>query len=91
MADGTALSRAVSGETINTTMSDMQTSLLIAQLLNLLLIGLGIGLPIAALWQLSGRRLSTGHTFAWAGLIVLVPILGALAFLIIRPKASRRG
>ena len=70
-------------------MAELQRGLLAAQVMNLLVIGVGLGLPIFALWQLSGRRLSSNHTFAWAALIILAPFLGALAFLIIRPQAGK--
>ncbi len=70
-------------------MPELQSGFLIAQLANLLLIVVGIGLSLVALWQLSGQRLSSLHTFAWAVLIILAPFLGALAFLIIRFRVEK--
>lgn len=64
---------------------------LIWQLLNLLLLVLWIALVVAALLRLRARQaiLTQTATAVWAALIVIVPILGALAFLAVDPGRRR--
>jgi uncharacterized membrane protein YhaH (DUF805 family) len=61
--------------------------LLAAQLVNIALVSLWIVLALMALRRLRGTQLPDLARAIWAALIVLVPLLGALAFLIARPQA----
>jgi hypothetical protein len=45
---------------------------------------------LIALSQLRGRRLDDTATALWALCIVLVPLLGSIAFWIVRPEATGR-
>lgn len=62
--------------------------LAVAQLINLALFVTWVALAIVALLRLRRAGLSAGLTLGWAALIVLVPILGAVAFLTVRPRSS---
>ncbi len=49
-----------------------------------------IGLPIVSLIDLSKKKLSGAPLAIWALLICVVPLLGALAYWIIRPTAETK-
>jgi hypothetical protein len=59
--------------------------LLIAQLVNIGLIFAWVALAVAALVSLRRRVLPPTAAAIWAVLILLVPVLGALAFFVVRP------
>lgn len=65
---------------------------LIAQMINIFLLATWIFLAVKALRQLRQRSMTEAVRFGWAALIVLVPILGALAFLLAQPgeQVARR-
>jgi hypothetical protein len=67
-------------------------TLLLAQLLNFGLFFSWILLAVVALFRLRRLDLSAEQRLGWAALVVLVPLLGALAVLIVhrRPSAARR-
>jgi hypothetical protein len=58
--------------------------------IQLLSIALLIGLPIVSLIDLSKKKLSGATLALWALLICVVPLLGALAYWIIKPTAETR-
>ncbi|MBI4762754.1 MAG: transcriptional regulator [Chloroflexota bacterium] len=60
---------------------------LLVQLLSIILL---IGLPIISLIDLSKKKLSGAPLAIWALLICAVPILGALAYWIVKPTAETR-
>ncbi|MFZ5885718.1 MAG: hypothetical protein ACOYYI_18285 [Chloroflexota bacterium] len=60
---------------------------LLVQLLSAILL---IGLPIVSLIDLSKKKLSGAPLAIWALLICAVPLLGALAYWIIKPTAEAR-
>ncbi|NJN18651.1 MAG: hypothetical protein HC822_21545 [Oscillochloris sp.] len=62
--------------------------LLLAQLSNIVLVILWIGLAIAALLRLNRLDMSTGVRLGWSALILCVPILGALALLITSRRST---
>jgi Phospholipase_D-nuclease N-terminal len=62
----------------------------LVMLFNLLLLGGWIVLTILALFQLRNRELPETARAIWI-LILLVPILGALAFWIVRPRGRLPG
>ncbi len=62
--------------------------LFLAQLLNLALFVAWVVLALLALLGLRRAGLGPGLTLGWAALIILVPILGAAAFMIVRPRAQ---
>lgn len=59
-------------------------------LVQLLAVVLLIGLPIVSLIDLSKKKLSGAPLAIWALLICAVPLLGALAYWIIKPTAEAR-
>lgn len=61
------------------------------QVLNCLLPLLWLGLSIAALVGLRSRPLSETARVLWALLILVVPVMGAVAFWIVRPGDESRG
>jgi uncharacterized membrane protein YhaH (DUF805 family) len=63
--------------------------LFFAQLINLGLLLIWIVLAVIALRGLSRAGFGPGVTLGWAALIVVVPVLGAAAFLIV--NQPRRG
>lgn len=63
--------------------------LLAAQLLNIVLLLAWITLAFIALRQLRYRQLDEWPRALWATLIILIPVVGASAFLIVRPGAQR--
>ena len=62
--------------------------LLTAQLANILLIVGWIALTYAALRALRRRSLPSTATAIWSALILLLPLLGALAFFTVRPASA---
>lgn len=60
---------------------------LFVQLLSAVLL---IGLPIVSLIDLSKKKLSGAPLAIWALLICAVPLLGALAYWIVKPSAEAR-
>ena len=59
-------------------------SLLLAQVLNFVLLVAWIVLAIWALWRLRKEEMSDTAQVIWTALILLIPILGAVAFFIVR-------
>jgi 4-amino-4-deoxy-L-arabinose transferase-like glycosyltransferase len=68
-------------------MIGINVSFLFAQLLPAALL---IGLPIVSLIDLSKKKLSGAPLALWALLICAVPLLGALAYWIIKPTADAK-
>ena len=56
------------------------------QLLNIGLIVLWLALVLVALLQIRNRALSASSQIIWTLIVLLLPVLGALAFLIVSPK-----
>lgn len=56
------------------------------QLLNIGVLVLWLVLIILALFQIRKRALSSSSQIAWTLIVLLIPVLGALAFLIVSPK-----
>jgi hypothetical protein len=63
----------------------MDTFVLAFQIFNILLLAAWLVLAVAALLQLRHAALSESIRLGWAALIVLIPIIGAIAFFIVRP------
>ncbi len=63
--------------------------LVAAQSLNLVLLLAWVALAFIALRQLRHRQLDELPRALWAALIILIPVIGACAFLIVRPGAQR--
>ena len=61
---------------------------LLFQLLNIALLVLWPVLTLIALFQIRGRRLSNWLKFAWT-LVVILPILGPIAFFIVSPQEEK--
>jgi hypothetical protein len=61
--------------------------LLLVQLFNLTLLVVWVALALFALLRLRRAGLGPALTLGWAALILLVPFLGAAAFLVVRPRA----
>jgi cytochrome bd-type quinol oxidase subunit 2 len=59
------------------------------QLVNIALLLLWVILSFLALFQLRGRNLSSGLKLGWTLIILLLPVIGALAFLIVVPKEPK--
>jgi hypothetical protein len=49
-----------------------------------------VGLPVISLIDLARKKLSTTPLAMWALLICIVPILGSLAYWIIKPTAESK-
>ncbi|MFO7167535.1 MAG: hypothetical protein DIU80_005845 [Chloroflexota bacterium] len=64
-------------------------TLLLVQLLNIALLAAWVALAVVALRRLRRRQLPPMATAIWAALIVLVPLLGAAALLLVYPAADR--
>jgi hypothetical protein len=64
-------------------------NLIVAQLVNIAFLLLWIGLAIAALRRVREQQLDAGQLLGWSALIVLVPIIGALAALLVLGRRSR--
>ena len=59
------------------------------QLVNIALLILWVILSLFALFQLRGRNLSSGLKLGWTLIILLLPVIGALAFFIVVPKEQK--
>ena len=64
-------------------------SLLVAQLFNFALLATWLLLVLITLVQVSRSKIGEWERIAWAALIVLVPLLGAIAFLLARPRNTQ--
>lgn len=60
---------------------------LLVQLLSVILL---IGLPIVSLIDLSKKKLSGAPLAIWALIICAIPLLGAVAYWIVKPTAETR-
>ena len=56
------------------------------QVINILILLLWLSLTIYALFQIRNRQLSGNHQIVWTLIVLMIPVLGALAFLIVSPK-----
>lgn len=63
----------------------INTGLLLIQLIPVILF---IGLPVISLVDLAKKKMSGTPLAVWALIICVVPLLGALAYWIIRPTAE---
>ena len=59
-------------------------------LLEVFIILLFIGLPIISLIDLAKKKLTGTHLAIWALIICIVPLLGSVAYWIVRPRAESR-
>lgn len=66
--------------------TDINVTLVFFQVLNLVIFAAWIVLVLRALRQLNNTRMSESLKLIWAFLIVTVPVLGAIAFLTVRPN-----
>ncbi len=57
----------------------------LVQLLNIGLLLGWLGLDLWALWQMRSRTMSDTAKALWTLIVLLLPIVGALAFWIVRP------
>ena len=64
-------------------------SLLLLQVLNFVLLVAWIVLAIWALWRLRKEEMSDTAQVIWTVVILLIPILGAVAFFIVRSHSRR--
>jgi hypothetical protein len=64
---------------------------LVFQVIHLLLLLAWLGLSIAALLGLRKNRMNEIARVLWVALIVAVPILGAVAYWIVRPEEEQGG
>ena len=58
----------------------------IFQVVNILILLLWLSLTIYALFRIRDRQLCGNHQILWTLIVLMIPVLGALAFLIISPK-----
>lgn len=56
------------------------------QILNILLIVAWLGLSIYCLFQLRKQSMSATAKALWTLIIILIPLLGSIAFLIVKPS-----
>lgn len=61
------------------------------QVIHLLLLLVWLGLSIAALLGLRKKRMNEVARVLWVALIVAIPIMGAVAYWIIRPEEEQGG
>ena len=59
------------------------------QLVNIALLILWVVLSLFALFQLRNRNLSSGLKLGWTLIILLLPVIGAVAFFIVVPKEPK--
>lgn len=59
---------------------------LLVQIFNVLLVLAWIGLAIYSLIQLRRQSLSASAKALWTMVIVVIPLVGAIAFLIVQPR-----
>jgi hypothetical protein len=64
----------------------MNTNYLAFQILNFALLILWLILVILALFRLRSTNLSDGLRLGWSIIILLLPVIGSLAFFIVVPK-----
>ena len=70
-------------------MSDINVTLVLFQVLNLAILVAWVALAIRAFRQLRDAKMSETVRMGWAFLIVFIPVLGAVAFLSVRPGLSQ--
>lgn len=66
----------------------IQGGFLAAQLFNLTLLTSWVVLVVVALVRAGREPLNEGERLGWAAIILLIPLFGALAFLLTRPKQT---
>ena len=59
-------------------------------LIQIVIVGLTIGLPVVSLIDLARKKLTGTPLAIWALLICGVPILGAVAYWIVKPTAENK-
>ena len=59
------------------------------QLMNIALLLAWLALSLFSLFQLRSRNLSGGLKLGWTLVILLVPVIGAVSFLIVVPKEKK--
>lgn len=59
---------------------------LLFQVINILILILWLSLTIYALFQIKKWQLSGDRQIIWILIVLMIPVLGALAFLIVAPK-----
>lgn len=69
----------------------INSTFLILQVVNIGLMVLWVALVIRALMRLRHCELNETQRLAWTALIVFVPVLGAVAFWLVRPGDNRQG
>jgi hypothetical protein len=67
--------------------TQINCSLLLLQVLNFVLLVAWIVLAIWALWRLRKEEISDTAQVIWTVVILLIPILGAVAFFIVRSSS----
>ncbi len=70
-------------------MEEINVGLLAAQIFNILLLITWIALALWALFRLRREQMSDTVQVVWAAIILLVPVVGAVAFFIVRPPRGR--
>ncbi|MCX7707317.1 MAG: PLDc N-terminal domain-containing protein [Anaerolineae bacterium] len=70
-------------------MEGTNTIFLLAQILNIVLLIAWITLAVWALLRLRREKLQDMAQVIWVAIILLIPILGALAFLIVRSRSRK--
>ena len=64
----------------------MNTNYIAFQILNITLLFFWLILAILALFRLRSTNLSDGLRLGWSIIILLIPVIGSLAFFIVVPK-----
>jgi len=59
-------------------------------LIQFLIVGLTIGLPVISLIDLARKRLTGTPLAIWALIICIVPVIGPLAYWIIKPAVENK-
>lgn len=62
----------------------------IIQVINIALLILWPVLSLLALVQVRQKHLSDWHQIAWTLIILMIPVLGAIAFFVIAPEGQKR-
>lgn len=60
------------------------------QIINIALLILWPVLSLLALTQVRRKHLADWHQIAWTIIILIIPILGALAFFVVAPEGQKR-
>lgn len=60
------------------------------QIINIVMLGLFLALPITALVTMFRRKLSSSETVLWIILILFFPLIGSIVFLAWQPKKRKR-